>query len=161
AAPPATARPAAPSATMPSPGATPPAATPPAATLSADTCTAGCKLLASCRLGSTSCEVDCARNATLSGCLSQAAGDCNRFASCWFASSCRGVTPAGAHSCSEAIDCEATCRNDAACICGCIAGLSPRHAVALLAYNGCALTCRDADCIAQRCPAQARRCRAE
>jgi eukaryotic-like serine/threonine-protein kinase len=127
----------------------------------ADTCTAGCKMLASCRLGSGSCEADCARNRTLSGCLQHAAGDCNRFASCWFASSCRGYTPTGTHSCSEAMDCEATCRNDPACICSCIAGMSPRHAVALLAYNGCALPCRDADCIAQRCAAQARRCRAQ
>jgi hypothetical protein len=127
----------------------------------ADTCTAGCKLLATCRLGSASCEADCAQNRTLASCLQHAAGDCNRFASCWFASSCRGATPAGTHSCSEAMDCEATCRNDPACICGCVAGMAPRHAVALLAYNGCALACRDADCIAQRCAAQARRCRAQ
>jgi hypothetical protein len=33
--------------------------------------------------------------------------------------------------------------------------------VALLAYNGCALGCRDSACIAQRCAPQARRCRAE
>jgi hypothetical protein len=127
---------------------------------SADTCAAGCKMLAGCRLGSTSCEADCAQNRTLHGCLQQAASDCTRFASCWFGSSCR-VAPSGTHSCSEAMDCEARCRNDMSCICSCVAGLSAGHAVALLAYNGCALPCRDKDCILQRCAAQARRCRAE
>jgi hypothetical protein len=155
--------------------ASPPAAAPPgrvgpvspanqpatASPLLADTCAAGCKALSACRLGSASCEADCAQNRTLHGCLQQAANDCTRFASCWFASSCRGVTPSGAHSCSEAMDCEARCRNDAACVCSCVAGLSVSHAVALLAYNGCALLCRDNDCIVQRCSTQARRCRAE
>ena len=121
---------------------------------------AGCKMLAGCRLGSSSCEADCAQNRTLHNCLQLAANDCTRFASCWFGSSCR-VTPRGTHSCSEAMDCEAGCRNDPSCICGCVGGLSPAHSVALLAYNGCALGCRDNDCIQQRCAAQARRCRAE
>jgi hypothetical protein len=59
------------------------------------------------------------------------------------------------------MDCEASCRGDTACLCACIGGLAPGHAAALLGYNGCALSCRDPDCIARRCRAQARACRAE
>jgi hypothetical protein len=126
-----------------------------------DTCAAGCKLLASCRLGSQTCEAECAQRGTLGTCLQQAAGDCNRFAACWFASSCGGLTPRGQHTCSEAMDCEATCNGNSTCICGCVAGLASHHAAVLLGYNGCALPCRDADCIARRCGPQARWCRAE
>jgi hypothetical protein len=117
-------------------------------------------MLAACHLGTRTCEADCARNPTISACMQHAANDCNRFAACWFASSC-GVTPTGAHSCSEAMDCEATCKGDSRCICTCVAGAASKHAVALLAYNGCALACRTPDCIAQRCAAEARTCRAQ
>jgi hypothetical protein len=142
------------------PSITPAPAGSPAAAQRGELCTAGCKMLAGCRLGSSSCEADCAQNRTLHNCLQLAANDCTRFASCWFGTSCK-VTPRGTHSCSEAMDCEARCRNDQSCICSCVGGLSPAHSVALLAYNGCALGCRDNDCIQQRCAAQARRCRAE
>jgi hypothetical protein len=93
--------------------------------------------------------------------VQQAAGDCNRFAACWFSSSCHGVTPNGQHTCAAAMDCEASCNGDTTCICSCVGGLSSHHAAALLGYNGCALSCRDADCVATRCGAQARWCRAE
>jgi hypothetical protein len=43
----------------------------------------------------------------------------------------------------------------------CVRDLSQSHAAALLGYNGCALGCRDADCVAHRCRSQARACRAE
>jgi hypothetical protein len=59
------------------------------------------------------------------------------------------------------MDCETTCNGDTACICGCVGNLSAGHAAALLGYNGCALGCRDADCVAHRCRSQARACRAE
>jgi hypothetical protein len=126
-----------------------------------EACAAGCKALASCHLGSQTCEADCARPGLLGTCLQQAGGDCNRFAACWFAASCHGIAPTGQHTCSAAMDCEASCNGVAGCICGCVGGLALRHAAALLGYNGCALGCRDADCIARRCGPQSRLCRAE
>jgi hypothetical protein len=59
------------------------------------------------------------------------------------------------------MDCETACHGNAACICGCIGGLAPSHAAALLAYNGCGLACRDADCLARQCGPQVRWCQAE
>jgi serine/threonine-protein kinase len=136
-------------------------ASPPVAPPPAELCAAGCKLLASCRLGSQTCEADCAQHGTLNSCLQKAGNDCNRFAACWFASSCRGVTPHGQHSCSATMDCEARCSGDTSCICRCVGDLSINHAATLLGYNGCALPCRDADCIAKRCGPQTRSCKSE
>jgi serine/threonine-protein kinase len=136
------------------------ASTPPAAH-DADVCAAGCKALASCHLGSRTCEADCARPGLLGSCLQQADNDCNRFAACWFASSCHGIAPGGQHTCAGTMECETACHGDARCICGCIGGVSPRHAAALLGYNGCALSCRDADCVARQCEPQLRSCRME
>jgi hypothetical protein len=124
-------------------------------------CAAGCKMLASCHLGSRTCEADCARKGTLNSCVQQAAGDCNHFAACWFAASCHGVAPRGQRSCSAAMDCETACSASTTCICSCVRDLSISHAAALLGYNGCALGCRDADCVARNCGSQARACRAE
>jgi hypothetical protein len=133
--------------------------TPPAAPL--DFCAASCKTLASCHLGSRTCEADCARPGSVHDCLAQAQGDCNRFAACMFAGYCRQL-PIGTHSCSEAMDCESSCGGDQVCVCQCIQGLAPAHAAALLGLRGCAGPCRgNTACIAKNCDAQIRRCRAQ
>jgi hypothetical protein len=59
------------------------------------------------------------------------------------------------------MDCEARCNGDTACICSCVGDLSISHAATLLGYNGCALPCHDADCVARKCGPQARSCKAE
>jgi serine/threonine-protein kinase len=126
-----------------------------------DVCAAGCKTLASCHLGSRTCEADCARPGSVHDCLAQAQGDCNRFAGCMFAGYCSQL-PIGTHSCSEAMDCESSCGGNQVCVCQCIQGLAPAHAAALLGLRGCAAPCRgDTACIAKNCDAQIRRCRAQ
>jgi serine/threonine protein kinase len=139
------------------PTATPPPAPPPAA----DFCDASCKMLASCHLGSRSCDGDCARNPAIHQCLVNANGDCNAFAACMFAGYCSHI-PIGTHSCSEAMDCESRCGGDQVCVCTCIQGLAPNRAAALLGLRGCAAPCRgDTACIAKTCDAQINRCRAQ
>ena len=118
-------------------------------------------MLASCHLGSQTCEADCAKHGTLNSCLLAAPDSCNRFAACWFAASCHGVAPKGERSCAAAIDCETACNGNTTCICGCIHDVSINHAAALLGYNGCALGCKDARCVAKQCRSQTRACRAE
>lgn len=118
-------------------------------------------MLASCHLGSRSCEADCARPGAVHDCLAQAQGDCNRFAACMFAGYCSQL-PIGTHSCSEAMDCESSCGGDQVCVCQCVQGLAPVHAAALLGLRGCAAPCRgDTACIARHCDAQVKRCRAQ
>jgi hypothetical protein len=134
---------------------------PPAAASLATDCATGCKLLGSCHLGTSTCLEECTRSSTIAGCMRQADNDCNRFAACWFAWSCGGATTRGTHSCSAALDCEATCNGNSSCLCTCINGMAMTSAATLLAYNGCMLACRnDPACIASRCAAQIRRCRA-
>lgn len=126
-----------------------------------DFCAASCRTLASCHLGSRTCEADCARPGSVHDCLGQAQGDCNRFAGCMFAGYCSQL-PIGTHSCSEAMDCESSCGGDQVCVCQCIQGLAPAHAAALLGLRGCAAPCRgNTACIAKNCDAQIRRCRAQ
>ena len=126
-----------------------------------DFCAASCKTLASCHLGSRTCEADCARPGSVHDCLAQAQGDCNRFAACMFAGYCRQL-PIGTHSCSEAMDCESSCGGDQVCVCQCIQGLAPSHAAALLGLRGCAAPCRgNTACIAKNCDAQIKHCRAQ
>ena len=80
-----------------------------------DFCAASCRTLASCHLGSRTCEADCARPGSVHDCLAQAQGDCNRFAACMFAGYCSQL-PIGTHSCSEAMDCESSCGGDQVCV---------------------------------------------
>jgi serine/threonine-protein kinase len=126
-----------------------------------DFCAASCRTLASCHLGSRTCEADCARPGSVHDCLAQAQGDCNRFAACMFAGYCSQL-PIGTHSCSEAMDCESSCGGDQVCVCQCIQGLAPSHAAALLGLRGCAAPCRgNTACIAKNCDAQIKHCRAQ
>ena len=124
-------------------------------------CTTSCKTLASCHLGTRTCETDCARPGVVQSCLGQAQGDCNRFAACWFTDYCRQA-PVGSHSCAEAMTCDATCNGNQVCVCSCLQGLAPAHAAAYLALRRCVDGCAgNMQCIAKSCDAQLRRCRAE
>jgi len=118
-------------------------------------------MLASCHLGSRTCQADCAHNPAIHQCLVNANGDCNAFAACMFAGYCSHL-PIGTHSCSEAMDCESSCAGNQVCVCTCIQGLAPNRAAALLGLRGCAAPCRgNTSCIAKNCDAQIRRCRAQ
>ncbi len=146
-----------PNGTTSQPTGTAPTAPPPAG----DFCDASCKMLASCHLGSRTCQADCAGNPTIHACLVSANGDCNAFAACMFGGFC-GQLPIGGHSCSEAMDCESSCGGNQVCVCNCIQGLAPNRSAALLGLRGCAAPCRgDTACIAKNCDPQIRRCRAQ
>jgi hypothetical protein len=100
---------------------------------------------------------ECGTDAEFQRCAASTSGDCNALALCGFAHSSRvmcggGGKPDGSARCEETTKCQAACKQDLGCICGCNAKAMPASALAIGLQNQCFdVHCRG--CAGQSCDA--------
>jgi serine/threonine-protein kinase len=116
-------------------------------------CQAGCSTLEGCSFAGPDCVTGCTNNPAIQNCMR--GGTCQSFATCVLALACNGVAPSGTAGCAESAQCEVRCAGNDACICNCIANMSPTHSIALARLNVCSVTAcgagGDLACTARAC----------